>query len=113
MQDSCTSVIPADLLGEWGYYVGEKPVVCLKINKDGSGYLSDVSDVKWVVNGKILAFRNVNEGFPVAGSAQYSIIDGKLSFSEPFQGDFVSEFSQLMDSLRNGLDKIIRGRLKK
>jgi hypothetical protein len=110
MQSSSTSVIPVDLVGEWGHYVGEKPVVCIKINKDGSGHLIDVSDVKWVVNGKILGFRKVNNDFPGAGSAQYSINDGKLSFSEPFQGDFASEFSQLMNSFQNGLDKVIRGR---
>jgi hypothetical protein len=114
MQNSSASVIPVDLVGEWGYYVGANPVVCIKINEDGSGYLLDISDVKWAVNGKILVCRNVNKDFPIAGSVQYSIIDEMLSFSEPLQGDFVREFSQLMyPYLRNGLDKIIRGRLKK
>ena len=109
MENNGNNIIPPELVGEWGYSVGENPVVCIKINEDGFGYLLDVSDVKWVVNGKILACRNVNKDFPIASSVQYSIIDERLSFSEPLQGDLVKEFSQLMyPYLQNGLEKIKR-----
>jgi hypothetical protein len=37
MINAGTTTIPTDLLGEWGYYVGRNPVICIKINADGSG----------------------------------------------------------------------------
>ena len=109
MKSNGNNIIPTDLLGKWGYFVGENPVVCININEDGSGYLTVISDVKWAVNEKLLSFRNLNKDYPVAGSVQYSIIDGKLSFSEPLHGDAVKIFSNLMyPNLPNGLDKIMK-----
>jgi len=69
-----------------------------------------LSDGKWLVNGNILEFRKIgDDNFPIASSAQYSIIDGKLFFSKPIQGDLVNEFYQLMPPYRpTGLDKIKR-----
>jgi len=110
MNADSTNVIPSDLVGEWGYYAGINPSVCIKINADGSGNIMTLSDGKWFVNGNTIEFRKVGDNnFPIASSVQYSIINGKLLFSEPIQGDLINDFIQLMPPYRpTGLDKIKR-----
>jgi hypothetical protein len=111
MESSSKSVIPAELVGTWGHYdENEISHNLFRINADGSGYLFIVShDVKWNVIRNNLGFRILNKNCPESGSAQYSIIGGKLFFSEPILGEIGNNvFSQMMPPyLPNGLDKIM------
>ena len=103
---SCS--IPANLVGKWGYYVGINPFKPIVINPDGSGNLSTLNVGKWSANGNIIIFSKLNNEPPISGSAQYSIIDGKLFFSEPLSGDLLNEFKDFMPPLmQDGLVKIV------
>jgi hypothetical protein len=109
MESNSNSIIPTDLVGTWGYYVNKFPNKCLRINADGSGYLFTIShEVKWSVSENRLDFFILTNDCPASGSAQYSIIDRKLSFSVPFLGDIGNHvFGEMMSSLPGGLDKIM------
>jgi hypothetical protein len=110
MESSSNIVIPTELVGTWGYYKDKIPYYFFKINADGSGYLFITShNVKWSVSENRLGFRILNINCPESGSAGYSIIDGKLSFSEPLLGEIGNIiFGQMMPPhLLSGLDKII------
>ena len=111
MKKITSCIIPSNLLGTWGYYnVNGMPNECFRIDADGSGYFFTLShEVKWIVNKNRLGFRILNKNCPESGSAQYSIFDGKLSFSEPSMEDIGNKvFSQMMPPyLPDGLIKIV------
>lgn len=101
-------VIPSDLIGNWGSYVKGNPLAHIRINADGSGNLSTLNDGRWIVNENRIEFRKFHPDCPLFGSALYSIIDGKLFFSEPLEGDIDGLFRNLMPPyLQSGLEKIV------
>ena len=109
MENNGNKIIPPELVGIWGYYINEIPNKYFIINADGSGYLFTIShEVKWYVSKNRLGFRILNKDCPESGSAQYSIIGEKLSFSEPSLTDIGKDVFEAMmyPNLPNGLVKI-------
>ena len=87
--------IPAALVGRWGFSAGGEQ---FRINADGTGTQGDPASIitptncKWSVNGKRLSFSYINT--PGTGSADYSITNGKLTFSNLDANDPLSNYFQ-------------------